>query len=88
MSPALFSTVLIIGYSIIMLWRVSMLWREEGRFLPCIPFFLWGILYNALAAFVFYEMQFTFWWFILDFAFFVCYVLLLIMLIRVTQKLL
>lgn len=87
MSLTLFATGLIIGYSIIMLWRVSMLWREEGRFSPYTPFFLWGILYSTLAAFVFYKMQFTFWWFMLDFAFFICYAVLLVTFVRIIQKL-
>lgn len=87
MSPTLFATVLSIGYSIVILWRVSILLREGGLFLPHLPFFLWGILVNALGAFIFYGMLFTFWWFMLDFAFFVCYVLLLATLVRITQKL-
>lgn len=87
MTLTLLATALTVGYSIVTLWRVSMLWREGGLFLPYLPFFLWGILVNALAAFVFYGMIFTFWWFMLDFAFFVCYALFLVTLLRAFYKL-
>lgn len=87
MSFTFLATILAVGYSIFMLWRVSMLWREEGRLLPYVPFFLWGILINVLGAFIFYDMLFTFWWFTLDFAFFICYAFLLIVLVRLINEL-
>jgi hypothetical protein len=82
----LLRTLILVGYSIVMLWCVSWCACKHGRFLPYSPFFLWTLLYNALAAFVYYQMQLTFWWFLLDFAFFICYVLLLITIIRIAQK--
>lgn len=79
-------TVLLVMYSVVILWHVSVFARERGAFAPFLPFLLWGILVNALAAFVFYEMQFTFWWFLLDFAFFLSYALLLSTLAYFTRR--
>lgn len=79
-------TMLLVMYSVVILWHVSMFARERGTFAPFLPFFLWGIFVNALAAFVFYEMQFTFWWFLLDFAFFISYALLLLTLWYLTRR--
>lgn len=79
-------TILPIVYSILMLWHVSTRMRESKLLLPYLPFFFWGILINTLGAFVFYDMFFTFSWFLLDGAFFLCYVLLLITLVYVIRN--
>ncbi len=80
------ATVLPIGYAIVILWRASMNIREQRTILPFMPFFLWAISINVLGAYVFYEMYFTFWWFLLDLAFFFYYVWLLLYLVRLIKN--
>jgi len=79
-------TVLPIGYSIIVLWRMSINIREQKTVAPFMPFFMWAISVNVLGAYVFYQMYFTFWWFLLDLAFFLCYLWLLIILVRIINN--
>ncbi len=86
MTTTIFATVLTITYSIIILWRVTMLAREGEPFTTLAPIFLWGILYNALGAFIYYQMLFTFWWFVLDFLFFACYLWLLVVILSLIKK--
>lgn len=76
-SLLLLRTGLLVFYAIVFLWQGSTAMRETKVIAPLMPFFAYGLLFNALAAFVYYQLAFTTLWFFLDVAFFLCHIWIL-----------
>lgn len=85
MTSPVFRASLLIIYAIIILWKVAMGLRTGHSLKLLRPFFAWALMINALAAFVYYELLFNIWWFVLDICFVAAYLWILVEIVNTAR---
>lgn len=72
--------------AILILWQTSVASRQHREVARFSPFFAWGMLICAVSAFVYYGLQYSFWWYVIQFLLVGCYIWILAVLLYLIKR--